>query len=154
MSSFQKLKILHYIPVYAPAWQFGGPVLSVSQLCEQLAVQGHEVEVFTSNTGLAEKNNIPFNQPILRNGVQVTYFEQERGMGIRCPGMEEAVKQRAKEFDVIHITGIWQRTSRAACHTAKKFGVPYILSLRGALGPYSWQQKSLKKIVRVAQPDA
>ncbi|MEH2449587.1 MAG: glycosyltransferase [Nostoc sp.] len=142
-----QLKILHYIPVYAPAWQFGGPVLSVSQLCEGLAALGHQVEVFTSNAGLNNQPKLPLNQPVIRNGVKVTYFQQEPGMGIHCPGMEKAVTARAKEFDIIHITGVWQRTSGAACKAAKNQGVPYVVSPRGALGPYSWQQKTAKKIL-------
>ncbi|MEH2455234.1 glycosyltransferase [Nostoc sp.] len=143
----KQLKILHYIPVYAPAWQFGGPVLSVSQLCEGLAALGHQVEVFTSNAGLNNQSELPLNQPVIRNGVKVTYFQQEPGMGIHCPGMEQAVTARAKEFDIIHITGVWQRTSGAACKAAKNQAVPYVVSLRGALGPYSWQQKTAKKIL-------
>ncbi|MEH2051625.1 glycosyltransferase [Nostoc sp.] len=142
-----QLKILHYIPVYAPAWQFGGPVLSVSQLCEGLAALGHEVEVFTSNAGLNNQPELPLNQPVIRNGVKVTYFRQEPGMGIHCPGMEQAVTARAREFDIIHITGVWQRTSGAACKAAKHQGVAYVVSPRGALGPYSWQQKTAKKIL-------
>ncbi|MFM1799724.1 MAG: hypothetical protein RLZZ117_2002, partial [Cyanobacteriota bacterium] len=39
------MRVLHFLPVYAPAWQFGGPVLSVSRLCEGLAAQGVEVRV-------------------------------------------------------------------------------------------------------------
>jgi glycosyltransferase involved in cell wall biosynthesis len=143
----KKLKILHYIPVYAPAWQFGGPVLSVSQLCEGLAALGHQVEVFTSNAGLNAQLECPVNQPIIRNGVKVTYFQQEAGIGIHCPDMEQAVIARAKEFDIIHVTGVWQRTSAVACKAAKSQGIPYVISPRGALGPYSWGQKTIKKIL-------
>jgi glycosyltransferase involved in cell wall biosynthesis len=143
----KKLKILHYIPTYAPAWKFGGPVLSVSQLCEGLANLGHEVEVFTSNAGLDNQSELPVNQPVLRNGVKVTYFKQKPGMGINCPGMEQAVTGRAKEFDIIHVTGVWQRTSGAACKAAKNQGVSYVVSPRGALSPYSWRQKTAKKLV-------
>ncbi|MHC5861906.1 glycosyltransferase [Nostoc sp.] len=143
----KNLKILHYIPVYAPAWEFGGPVLCISQLCEGLVDLGHEVEVFTSNAGLNNQPELPLNRPVIRNGVKVTYFQQEPGMGIHCPGMEQAVTARAKEFDIIHISGVWQRTSGAACKSAKQLGIPYIISLHGALSPYSWQQKTAKKIL-------
>lgn len=140
------LKILHYTPVYAPAWQFGGPVQSVSQLCEVLASLGHQVEVFTSNAGLEDHPEIILNHPVNRNEVTVTYFtSQSSFMGIQCPGMEQVVKERAKEFDLIHITGVWQPTSSVACRVAKKFKVPDLVSLRGALCPYSWSQKTFKK---------
>jgi len=59
--------------------------------------------------------------------------------------MEKAVQERVKEFDLVHITGIWQPTSYAACQAAKAFNIPYIISLRGALCPYSWSQKTFKK---------
>jgi glycosyltransferase involved in cell wall biosynthesis len=141
------LKILHYIPTYAPAWKYGGPILSVSQLCECLAQLGHHVEVFTSTAGLEYDRDIQPNQPTYRNGVTVTYFEQTPGVGIHCPAMENAVQQRAQNFDLIHVTGVWQRTSYAACQAAKQFGIPYVVSPRGALGPYSWGQKTPKKAV-------
>ncbi|MBR8833968.1 MAG: glycosyltransferase [Stigonema ocellatum SAG 48.90 = DSM 106950] len=140
------MKILFYIPVYAPAWKFGGPVLCVSQLCEGLAAIGHEVEVFTSNAGLSNHPELPLNQPIIRNGVKVNYFSQELGMGINCPGMEKAVIARVREFDIMDISGVWQRTSGAACKAAKSRGIPYVTTLHGALGPYSWRQKTAKKV--------
>ena len=140
------MKILHYVPVYAPSWQFGGPVLSVSQLCEGLVFLGHKVEVFTSNAGLENNPEIIPNLPTVRHGVTVTYFSNVVGVGgISSLGMEEAVKERVKEFDLVHITGIWQQTSYAACQAAKAFNIPYIVSLRGALCPYSWSQKTFKK---------
>lgn len=141
------LKILQYIPTYAPAWKFGGPILSVSQLCEGLVQLGHYVEVFTSTAGLENTPNIYPNQPTYRNGVTVTYFEQVPGMGIHCPGMEQAVQRKAQNFDLIHITGVWQRTSHAACQIAKRLGIPYVVSPRGALSPYSWSQKTPKKMM-------
>lgn len=141
------LTLLHYIPTYAPAWKYGGPILSVSQLCEGLAQLGYYVEVFTSTAGLENIPEIQPNQPTRRNGVTVTYFEQAPGIGIHCPAMENAVQQRAKDFDLIHITGVWQRTSHAACKAAKQFDIPYVVSPRGALGPYSWRQKTPKKAV-------
>src|SRR5262249_8821835 len=44
-----------------------------------------------------------------------------------------------------HVTGIWQQTSVAACRAAHRAGIPYVVSPRGALGEYSWGQKTLKK---------
>jgi len=140
-------KILHCTPTYAPAWNFGGPVLSVSQLCEGLVQLGHDVEVFTSDAGLKNHSDISTNCPTVRNGVKVTYFERIPGLGIHCPGMENAVRKRIKNFDLVHVTGVWQRTSYAICKTAQKYGIPYVVSLRGALGPYSWGQKTLKKAI-------
>lgn len=139
------MKIIHYIPTYAPAWKFGGPVLSVSQLCEALAEQGHEVEVVTTDAGIDPAEGIPTGTRLIRNGVAVTYHACVQGLGIKSPDMEADILARAGWADVIHVTGVWQRVSRAARAAAKAAKTPYVVSPRGALGAYSWGQKRLKK---------
>ncbi|MFT3828370.1 MAG: glycosyltransferase [Opitutaceae bacterium] len=140
------MRILHYTGVYAPAWSFGGPPRSVANLCEGLAALGHEVTVFTTNAGLAEDRSIPADRPVGRNGVTVHYFPSRQALtGLACPELEAAVRKRVADFDLVHVTGVWQPTSVAACRAAAKAGVPYICSPRGALGRYSFTQKPWKK---------
>ena len=141
------MRILHYIPVYAPAWQFGGPVQSTSILCETLAALGHQVTVFTTDAGLGEKFTGAIGRCMVRNGVGVWYFKASYALGIHSRGLTEAIGRRCTEFDLIHVTGVWQPTSIAACRAAKRSGVPYVISPRGALSPYSRRQKLLKKLV-------
>jgi glycogen synthase len=42
------MKILHIIASYKPAYVYGGPVMSVSMLAEQLALAGNQVDVYTT----------------------------------------------------------------------------------------------------------
>ena len=140
------MKILHYTAVYAPAWSFGGPVRSVSQICEGMAAKGHEVTVFTTNAGLEDQPEIVAGEPMDRNGVRVTYFSAKNGLtGIRSQELETAVRERIREFDVVHLTAVWYPTNAAACRAAASAGVPYVMSPRGSLGTYSWTQKPWKK---------
>lgn len=140
------MRILHYIPTYAPAWKWGGPVRSVSDLCEGLAARGHEVTVFTTDAGL-EPGVVPSDgQPTERNGVCVRYFRQVAGRGILSPQLERAVAEAAGDFDLMHLTAIWQRTGPAAARAARRAGRPLVISPRGALGPYSWQRGRWKKL--------
>jgi glycosyltransferase involved in cell wall biosynthesis len=139
------VRILHYTPAYAPAWSYGGPVQSIARLCEGLAALGHYVEVLTTDAGVSPLEDIPRGRPHDRNGVCVTYFSRSPGYGIRCPELERVVSVRVKEFDLVHVTGVWQRTSFAACRSARAHEVPYVVSPRGALGPYSWCHKTVKK---------
>lgn len=141
------LKILHYIPVYAPAWKYGGPVRSTATLCEALAKEGNEVEVLTTDAGLEQAPEIPRSRPVDRDGVTVTYFARAPGMGIRSPELERAVGARVRKFDVIHVTGVWQRTAPAAYRAARRAGVPLVVSPRGALSRYSWTQRRWRKLV-------
>lgn len=140
------MKILHYIPTYAPAWNWGGPVRSVSSLCEELVRRGHDVSVLTTDAGLRPDDIPARGTEVLRNGVKVVYYPRVPGFGIKSPGLEKAVHKRAGEFDLVHVTAIWQRTGPAACAAARRAGVPYVISPRGALGPYSWHRGALKKI--------
>ena len=73
------LSITHAIPVYAPAWHFGGPVLSVSRLCEGLAADGHQIKVITTNAGLPELPDNQLGRPVLLRGVEVTYYDSVTG---------------------------------------------------------------------------
>ena len=59
------MHVTHAIPVYAPAWQFGGPILSVSRLCEGLASEGIRVRVITTNAGLPDWPAAELGKPVL-----------------------------------------------------------------------------------------
>ena len=141
------MRVLHFLPVYAPAWQFGGPVLSVSRLCEGLVQQGVDVRVITTNAGLSD---FPINQlgvPQNVNGVQVIYYptDQERG-AIRSVSLVKALPQHMEWADLLHLSSIWQPLGISVQRAAHAFGVPVIQTLRGALGPYSWRRCWWKKV--------
>ena len=87
-----RLTITHCIPVYAPAWQYGGPVLSVSRLCEAVAKAGHKVKVLTTNAGLHHLKSEDLGKSININGVDVTYFAVDKSKGaIRSRALENAL---------------------------------------------------------------
>ena len=101
--------------------------------------------VLTTDAGLPTGDAPARGQEVLRNGVKVYYFPQVPGYGIKSPALEAAIGDFVKAHDLIHVTAIWQRTGPAACRTARRAGTPYVISPRGALGPYSWQRGLLKK---------
>jgi hypothetical protein len=78
-----KLRILHISPYYLPDVAFGGPVFSVSALCEALAAKGAEVTVFT--IGYFPGNQI-YPKTELLNGVKVKYFKGDWENPARFPG--------------------------------------------------------------------
>jgi glycosyltransferase involved in cell wall biosynthesis len=131
------MRLLHFLPVYAPAWQFGGPVLSVSRLCEGLAVAGAEVEVITTNAGLPDWPAERLGVPELWNGVRVVRYpvDQPRG-AIRSRALVEALPAHLARADLLHLSAIWQPLGVPAQQAAHRAGVPVVHSLRGALGPY------------------
>ena len=141
------MRALHFLPVYAPAWQFGGPILSVSRLCEGLVQQGIDVRVITTNAGLPDfpKDQLGILQSV--NGVQVIYYSVDDESGpIRSCSLVEALPDHMAWADLLHLSSIWQPLGISVQNAAHVAGLPIIQTLRGALGPYSWRRGWWKKI--------
>ena len=141
------MRILHFMPVYAPAWQYGGPVLSVSRLAEGLVRQGIDTRVLTTNAGLPQVPPEQLGQPLLRHGVMVTYHPVDRSSGtIRSAALKRALPTALEGVDLLHISAIWQPLGIPVQRAALARGIPVLASLRGALGPYSLRQGWWKKL--------
>ncbi|MEB3333668.1 MAG: glycosyltransferase, partial [Cyanobacteriota bacterium] len=122
---------------YAPAWQFGGPVLSVSRLCEGLARLGVEVEVITTNAGLPDWPEARLGVPEDWHGVRVVRYPVDIGRGaIRSRALEAALPTHLAGADLLHLSAVWQPLGLPVQRAAHRVGVPVVHSLRGALGPY------------------
>jgi len=138
--------ILHFLPVYVPAWQYGGPILSVSRLCEGLVHQGVDVRVITTNAGLPD---FPIDQLGVQqsvNGVQVTYYPVDsQGASIQSRALSEALPEQMAWADLLHLSSIWQPLGVPVQNAAHAARVPVVQTLRGALGPYSWRRSWWKK---------
>ncbi len=141
------MRILHFMPVYAPAWQYGGPVLSVSRLAEGLARQGVDTRVLTTNAGLPQLPPEQLGCPVVRNGVAVTYAPVDHPSGtIRSAALLEALPAALEGVDLVHVSAIWQPLGLPVQRAALRRGIPVLASLRGALGPYSLRQGWWKKL--------
>ena len=97
------IRVLHFLPVYAPAWQFGGPVLSVSRLCEGLVQQDVAVRVITTNAGLPD---FPIDQlgiPQQVNDVEVIYYPVDmKRRVIRSRALVDALPEHMRWADLLH----------------------------------------------------
>lgn len=75
-------------------------------------------------------------------------FDQEEPWvdGVRAFRRTEGLDAASlKEFDLVHIHGIWDRRLHAVAKLCRKAKVPYVIAPRGMLEPWSLQQKWLKK---------
>lgn len=134
--------------MYAPAWQYGGPVLSVSRLCEAQAAAGHSVHVITTNAGLPELIAGDPHTTVQRHGVTVHYFPVNRQHGtIYSGGMTAKLPELLSGADVLHVSTIWQPWGVAVQRAAHAAEVPVLQSLRGALSPYSFARGRWKKML-------
>ena len=128
------MKILHVVPTYYPAVRYGGPIRSVHGLASALAAQGHDVHVYTTNVDGDGVLAVPLDRPVLRDGVTVWYFATGIGRRLyRSPGMRQALRANIANFDIVHLHSVFLWPTLAAALTARKAGVPYVLSPRGML---------------------
>ena len=141
------MRVLHFIPVYVPAWQYGGPVLSVSRLCEALVSLGLEVRVITTTVGIPKHLSASLGFPEDVNGVQVYYYPPDKNSPfIASRQLEVDLDSHLKWADIVHISSIWQPLGLAVQRSAYRHKIPFIQSPRGALGPYSWIHGWYKKL--------
>lgn len=141
------MNILHFTPVYAPAWQYGGPVLSVSRLCEGLVDLGAHVRVITTNAGLSHLPQESLGKPQTINGVEVTYYKSRNYLGyIYSQHLVADLPLHMEWASILHLSSIWQPLGLPVQRAACRYGVPRFQSLRGALGPYSLKHGWCKKL--------
>jgi len=140
-----RLSVLHVTPLYAPAWQFGGPVRSTHEIAAGLAARGHQVTVVTTSCGTPDEASPDVVRKVI-DGVNVCYCPWAQGpFGIASRTMRTVAKTCATQADVAHVTGVWQPSVRGVYGDLDALGVPYVSSPRGALSPYSFRQGWLKK---------
>jgi len=151
-----KLKILHITASYKPAYIYGGPIASVSKLCECLAhleVLRHaqdditdgaklELQILTTTANGKSELAVKVGKPILVDGVVVTYFKRwTKDHSHFSPGslwaLQKMLRQAQHDKLVIHIHAWWNLVSVFSCLVAKWYKVPVVLSPRGMLTSYT-----------------
>jgi glycosyltransferase involved in cell wall biosynthesis len=137
------------VPYYKPASVYGGPVRSVSALCEGLTKAGARVTVLTTNANGAGFLTVPTGQAVEVDGVPVSYYER-RGAGLAAsyyysPGLRRACREKIREMDAVYICATWTYGMLAGAGAAGAAGVPFVVSPRGSFMTWSMSQKRLKK---------
>jgi glycosyltransferase involved in cell wall biosynthesis len=99
------MRILQIIPVFAPAWQAGGPVNVVYNISRELASRGHEVYVYTTNFLDTTRNFMPTKDEYILDGIHIVYFKNylRRGAVLVSPGMACRFLSKSHRFDIVHL---------------------------------------------------
>lgn len=109
---------------------------------------GHEVHIFTTDQDGAGCLNVPTDRPVVRDGVYIHYFATQirRGWNVSLP-LARALRDRVREFDVVHVHSLYLFHGMVAGHYCRKWGVPYIIRPHGTLDPYIHKRHRLRKRV-------
>lgn len=116
----------------------GGPSTSVRQLAIAQADSGHEVELLTTDAGIANAVQITEGACVMRSF--------RRTFPLRfCPSPSLDLHLRAQPADIIHHHALWLRTLHYAARTARRHQVPLVISPRGMMSPWAWRHHRWKK---------
>ncbi|MGC1416858.1 MAG: glycosyltransferase [Candidatus Acidiferrum sp.] len=140
------MRILSVTEAYAPFLEFGGPPVKVRALAGGLAGLGHEVTVLTADWGVearlsseeasgAKKN--PFGWTRKENGVTAIYLPswlRYRSLTWN-PAVRGFCRKRLKDFDVVHIFGLYDFLGPAVAAACVKRNIPYVLEPIGMFVP-------------------
>jgi glycosyltransferase involved in cell wall biosynthesis len=141
------MRILNVTETYAPFLEFGGPPVKVRALSEGLARRGHSVTVLTADWGLEKRlqaqegqvtaERSPFGWRRDENGVQSIYLPtwlRYRALSWN-PAVKRYCRARLKNFDVVHIFGIYDLLGPAVAAACRKRGSRYVLEPIGMFVP-------------------
>ncbi len=163
LSSARPVMTLHILYAslgYKPANRLGGPIISVVATAESLVRKGHSVTVFTTNSNLDEELDVPLDQPVEVQGVQVWYFRREefikrwlpfisylsRSVGyLYAPQMSRQLQHEVPRVDLVHTQIPFVYPTYAAAQAARRFCKPLFYHQRGVFDPERLKFRSLKK---------
>ena len=130
------MRILHVIPSFAP--RYGGPTVAAVGLTRELARRGHDVSVATTNVDGPGELDVPLNEPVPMDGVDVWYFpiQRPRWYHFSVP-MGRALRDLVRRSDVVHIHYVFLWPTTVAAFWCRRYGVPYLVHVAGALDPVS-----------------
>ncbi len=142
------MRILYVVSYYRPAHVYGGPVKSISSMCEALAALGTRVSVLTTDANGAHRLNVPLGQRVRVEGVDVFYYPvvsfPPRGF-FYSPGLARACTLEMARFDLAILETLWTHAMGPAATACARAGMPYIVPLRGQLLPWALRHRGWKK---------
>jgi glycosyltransferase involved in cell wall biosynthesis len=145
------MKVLCICPGYYPAFEMGGVVASVHGLNKELVKQNIEVTVYATNNFLEDK--VVSNVPVNVDGVTVIYFDFNKQFEFISNNgwqfsvsMWKMVRTHITEYDVVHIHSIWNFPVALAAYYCRKHGIPYVITPRGMLYPYTIKMFAWRKL--------
>lgn len=136
------MKILFVTPSYKPAYIYGGPAISVSELAEALSSDGHEVVVYTTTANGSEELKVETKRPVNINGVTIYYFKRQTGDHTHVSvGLWQKLFHTANSFDVINLQSWWSPLIFGAAAICRLKGKKYFVSPRGMLSAYTFESR-------------
>ena len=141
------MKILFVTPAYAPAWTFGGVVSASHRLLREMALQGVDITVYTTDAGLPRDDEGARTGFRMMDGVKVHYFRCVLTNPIVSGALVKAARKTIGEFDLMHLAAVFQPVSIGVTRAAIEAGCPYVLAPHGSLDAWPRRRRRFKKVL-------
>jgi len=107
---------------------------------------GADVTVYTTDSSVNRRLDVPVNTPVDINGVRVFFFRADWSLKrFYSRALRSACKNTIGAFDILHIVSFWCYPDIVSCHEARRQHIPYILAPHGTLMSQSMRRKRRKK---------
>jgi len=133
----KRLRILHVLPYFYPAWAYGGIPRVVYELSREMVRQGHDVTVFSTDV-LDDTLRSPYSgQETLIDGIKTVYFRNiSNAMAYSWQaflpiGLGRYARGAITGFDILHLHGHRHVLNSVIRRQAVQRGVPYVFSGHG-----------------------
>lgn len=163
------MRLLHISPSYYPSFRFGGPIQSVHLLNKALVKKGVQVDILTTDAGLSQEQRIKIKEkskeilhsaqgdkegwvdPSILDNSNIAETSGVRVKYLSFIGYEhynfslQMVKETWKlmdDYDLVHITAVWNFPVLAGALISLTKKKPYIISPRGTLYKETIELKS------------
>lgn len=135
------MNVLHVAGTFPPAYAYGGPPRSVDNLTSAIVDRGHDVTVFTTDAKDSENRIEDYENPEVRNGVDVYRFRNLSNnlawKNIQFPPkMLSAILSSIGQYDVLHTHEFRSPPTAFAHIAARRKGVPHVHQPRGSVPRY------------------
>jgi len=135
------MKILQTIEFFTPTR--GGSVNSVYNLSKELAKNGHDVTIITSDFEFDKE----YAKSIRDEGVEVISFHCKFNIDlfVYSPEIKSWIIENIKRFDIVHMHNFRSYQNNIVSYYARKNNIPYILQAHGSVLPF-FKKQILKKL--------
>ncbi|MCR4411180.1 MAG: glycosyltransferase [Thermoguttaceae bacterium] len=130
------MRMIHVIPGLEV--RGGGGNRACAELCESLALLGHQVSLYHVGAG-----DEPCFAP---KGVEVRRFPSVLlHRYAYSPALNACLASEVAKADLVHIHALWQYPGLAASRAARAHRVPYVVQPHGSLHPWKLRHKAWRK---------
>lgn len=133
------MRILHVIIALAEV--IGGPPRALANLARAQARRGDDVAVLPC----ADVPGMPTIPPGREGNLLVREAPRSRHLFWYSPQVHHALREAARDREIVHIHGTWRYHLLGAASVAREFGIPYIVRPAGNLGEACRGHKSFIK---------